>query len=203
LPKNSSNPDLSPEPHVTVIELFELIKKRKEEGVAPIVSLDMKEEGKSGEEFGKWVGKLIKEYGFQDHVFASSFFKSNVVGVDITCPECMTGGLVFNDHWALQHLDYHHTALDLSGLSKATFFLGFLGKKEVPHDFVLIQDDILFEQPDLVDFWKNTRKVKFVGVFVYKKDRPYTDEEWSKLEKVDWLELDPPQMRQYLKKHKL
>ncbi len=198
LSKNSANPNLSPEPFITVIDLFDIIEKSKQDGITPLVSLDMKEEGNSGEEFGKWVGDRIKEYGFQEHVFASSFYKSNVIGVEATCPECMTGGLVFNDHWALKHLDYHHTSLDLTGVSNITFFLGFIGKKEVPHDFVLIQDDILFLQPDLVEFWKNVRKVKFVGIFVYKKERPYTEEEWQKLEKIDWLELEPLQMHQYI-----
>lgn len=199
LPPNSANPNLSPEPFMTVIDLFEIIRKSKEEGIIPIVSLDMKEEGDSGKEFGEWIGRLIKEYGFQEHVFASSFLKSNVTGVKISCPECMTGGLVFNDHWALKYLDYHHTSLDITGLSKVTFFLGFLGKKESPHDFVLIQDDIFFQQPELAEYWRKARKVKFVGVFVYKKERPYSDEELQKLKETDWLELEPVQIQQYLK----
>ena len=120
--------------------------------------------------------------------------------MEAACPECLTGGLVFRDHFALKHLDHHYTSLDLTGMSKMTFFLGFLGKSEFPHDFVLIQDDIFFETPDLVDFWKENRKVKFVGVFVHEKERPYTDEEWEKLKSVDWLELDPPQMNQWLKR---
>ena len=110
----------------------------------------------------------------------------------------MIGGLVFNDHYALKHLDYHHTSLDLTKFSKLTFFLGFLGKEEFPHDFVLIQDDIFFSQPDLVAYWKDERKVKFVGIFVYSQDRPYTDEEWRKLENIDWMELNLPQIAQKL-----
>jgi hypothetical protein len=49
------------------------------------------------------------------------------------------------------------------------------------------------------DYWKNVRKVKFVGVFAYNKERFYTAAEWELLKKVDWLELDPPQMKPYLK----
>ena len=194
IPRNSANPDLSPEPYMTVIELFEIIKEFKQKGITPVVSLDLKDEGESAEAFGKWLGNLIKQYGFQKHVFVSSFYKSNIVGVKETCESCMVGGLVFNDHYALKFLDHHHTSLDLTGFSKLTFFLGFLGKEEYPHDFVLIQDDIVFAEPELIDYWKNDRKVKFVGVFVYKKDRPYTEEELKILKKVDWLELDPIQM---------
>jgi len=198
LPKNSANSTLSPEPFLSIIDLFEIIKQAKSEGIIPLVSLDMKEEGDKGEEFGVWVGEKIKEYGFQDHVFASSFYKSNVVGVEKSCPECMTGGLVFNDHWALKNLNHHYSSLDISGLGKMTFFLGFLGKKEFPHDFILIQDDILFAEPELVQYWKNVRKVNFVGVYVYKKDRSYTAEEWEILKTVDWLEIDTVQMEQFL-----
>ncbi len=198
LPKNSVNANLPPEPFITVVDLFELIKATKENGTTPLVSLDMKEEGDSGREFGQWIGTLIQKYGFQTHIFASSFFKSNIVGVEESCPECLTGGLVFNDHYALKHLDYQYTSLDLRSLSRITFWAGFWGKKEFPHDFVLIQDDIVFAEPNLPDYWRKTRHVKFVGVFVHKKKRPYTDGEWKKLAKVDWLELDPVQMEQYL-----
>jgi hypothetical protein len=190
---------LPPEPFLTVIDLFELIKKRKEQGVTPTVSLNMKDESKKAEEFSKWVGKLIQKYGFQNHVFASSFLKSNSFAVKAACPECMVGGLVFNDHFALKYLDYHHSSLDLTTLSEYTFFMGFWNKKEFNHDFILIQDDIFFQHPDLVDYWKNVRKVKFVGVFAYNKERPYTAAEWELLKKVDWMELDPLQMNQYLK----
>ena len=114
----------------------------------------------------------------------------------------MVGGLVFDDHWALQYLDYQYTSLDLTGLSKATFFLGFLGKEDFPHDFVLIQDDILIKNPEVADYWRNQRKVKFVGAYVYKKDRPYSEKEWQSLKKADWLELDSPQMEQYLRMKK-
>lgn len=199
LPKNLANPKLPPEPFLTVIDLFELIKKRKEQGVTPTVSLDLKDESKNAEEFGKWVGKLIQKYGFQNHVFASSFFKSNAFAIKATCPECMVGGLVSNDHFTLKYLDYQHSSLDLTPLSEYTFFMGFWGKKEFNHDFILIQDDIFFKHPDLVDYWKNVRKVKLVGVFVYNKERLYTAAEWELLKKVDWMELDPPQMNQYLK----
>jgi hypothetical protein len=199
LPKNLANPKLPPESFLTVIDLFELIKKRKEQGVTPTVSLDMKDESKKAEEFSKWVGKLIQKYGFQNHVFASSFFKSNSFAIKAACPECMVGGLVFNDHFALKYLDYHHSSLDLTILSEYTFFMGFWGKKEFNHDFILIQDDIFFQHPELLDYWKNVRKVKFVGVFVYNKERLYTAAEWELLKKVDWMELDPPQMNQYLK----
>ncbi len=199
LPKNLANPKLPPQSFLTVIDLFELIKKRKEQGLTPMVSLDMKDESRNAEEFSKWVGKLIQKYGFQNHVFASSFFRSNSFAVKEACPECMVGGLVFNDHWGLKHLDYHHSSLDLTTLSRFTFFLGFLGKEESPHDFILIQDDIFFQHPELVDYWKNVRKVKFVGVFAHNKERPYTAAEWELLKKADWLELDPPQMNQYLK----
>ena len=199
LPKNLANPKLPQEPFLTVIDLIELIKKRKEQGVTPTVSLDMKDESKNAEEFGKWVGNLIQKYGFQNHVFASSFFPNNVKPLKIACPECMVGGLVFDDHYALKFLDYKYSLLDVTTLGKLTFFLGFLGKEEYPHDFILIQDDIFFKHPELVDYWKNIRKVKFVGVFVYDKERLYTATEWEMLKKADWLELDPPQINQYLK----
>ena len=198
LSNNTANPDLSPESFITVIDLFELINQAKSNGVTPHVSLDMKEEGKSGHAFGKWIGDLIREYGFQDHVFASSFHKSNIVGVDESCPECYTGGLIFNDHYALKHLDYKHSSLDLTTFSKLTYFLGFLGKKQYQHDFILIQDDILIDNPNLVDYWKKVRGVKFVGVFVYEKERPYSEQEWKVLKTADWLELDPPQMQQLI-----
>jgi len=200
LPKNATNPKQPPEPFMTVIELFELIKARKNEGVTPFVSLDMKDESDHAEEFGRWVGQLIKQYGFERHVFASSFFKPDVEGVKAACPECLVGGLVFNDHFALKHLDYRYTSLDLTPVSKLTFFLGFLGKTEYQHDFVLLQDEIYLKNPHLLDYWRNTRKVKFVGVFVYNREGGYTDEEWRLLRQVDWLELDPPQMKQYLDK---
>ena len=199
LPQNAANPDLKPEPFMTVVELFELIKERKDRGVTPTVSLDMKDESKNAEAFAGWIGAMIKQYGFQDHVFASSFFLNNVAPLKAACPECLVGGLVFNDHYALKFLDYHYSSLDITTFGKLTFFLGFLGKEEFPHDFVLIQDDIFFEQPDLVDYWKNTRKVKFVGVFVYDKKRSYDIAQWNLLKKVDWIELDPPQMEQYRK----
>jgi len=199
LPKNHANPELAPEPFMTVIDLFELIKARKEQGVTPLVSLDMKDESKNAGKFGQWVGKLIHQYGFQNHVFASSFFRSNVFAVKAACPECLVGGLVFNDHYALKYLDHRYSSLDLTTLSEYTFFLGFWGKKEFAHDFILIQDDIFFKHPELVDYWKAVRKVKFIGVFAYNNKRPYAAAEWELLRKVDWLELDPPQMKQYLK----
>lgn len=199
LPKNHANQELTPEPFVTVIDLLELIKARKEQGVMPIVSLDMKDESKNAGEFGQWIGSLIRKYNFQDHVFASSFFKSNVSAVKAVCPDCLVGGLVFNDHYALKYLDHRYSSLDLTTLSECTFFLGFWGKKEFAHDFILIQDDIFFQHPEFFDYWKNVRKVKFVGVFTYNKERPYTAAEWDLLRRVDWLELDPPQMNQYLK----
>ncbi len=198
LPQNAANPQLPPQPFMTVVEFFELIKERKAQGVTPTVSLDMKDESKNAEAFGKWVGEMIKRYGFQNHIFASSFFLNNVAPLKTACPECLTGGLVFNDHYALQFLSYKYSSLDVTTLSKFTFFLGFLGKTEVPHDFILIQDDIFFNNPELVDYWKNTRKVKFVGVFVYDKNHQYSVAEWNLLKKVDWIELDPPQMNQYL-----
>ncbi len=205
LPKNIANRALPGEPFMTVIEMFDLIKERKTAGVVPMVSLDLKEEGKTGEEFGKWLGKLIQSYGFQDHVFASSFYRSNVAGVKAACPECLVGGLVFDDHWALQFLSSENTTLDLTGVSWATFFLGFLGKEEYSHDFVLIQDSIVLKKPELIDYWKKERKVKFVGVFAHEfdhkkpyKEKLYTEDEWKVLRKADWLELDTPQMGQYL-----
>lgn len=203
LPRNQVNPKLPSEPFMTVIDLFELIKARKAQGVAPIVSLDMKEEGDKAEEFSLWVGKLVQKYSFQNHVFASSFFKSNSFSFKKGCPECMVGGLVFNDHFALKYLEYQYTSLDLTILSEITYAIGFWGKEEYNHDFVLIQDDIFFQHPELVDYWKNVRKVKFVGVFAHNKQRPYTKEEWELLKKVDWLELDPPQMKQYLQMKKI
>ena len=199
LPKNHANPELAPEPFMTVIDLFELIKARKEQGVTPIVSLDMKDESKNAGEFGQWVGKLIQQYGFQKHVFASSFFRSNIFAVKAACPDCLVGGLVFNDHYALKYLDHRYSSLDLTTLSEWIFFLGFWGKKEYSHDFILIQDDIFFQHPELAYYWKTVRKVKFVGVFVYNKERTYTAAEWELLRKVDWLELDTLQMSQYLK----
>jgi glycerophosphoryl diester phosphodiesterase len=198
LPGNAANPALPQEPLMTVVDVFEMIKQIKSEGITPTVSLDLKEQGDSGEAFGRWIGTMIQSYGFQDHVFASSFYKSNVAFLRETCPACLVGGLVFNDHWALKHLNHHYTSLDLTGLSKATFFLGFLGKEDFKHDFVLIQDDIFFQEPQLADYWRNVRKVKFVGIYVYEKERPYTEAEWTLLKKVDWMELDPPQMHQYL-----
>lgn len=198
LPQNAANPKLPPQPFMTVVELFELIKEKKAQGVTPTVSLDMKDESKNAEAFARWVGKMIKQYGFQDHVFASSFFPDNIATLKTACPECLVGGLVFNDHFALRFLNYHYSSLDITTLGKFTFFLGFLGKQEYPHDFVLIQDDIFFEQPELVDYWKKTRKVKFVGVFVYNKEHAYDVAQWNLLKKVDWIELDPPQMKQYL-----
>jgi glycerophosphoryl diester phosphodiesterase len=198
IPKNSANPDLSPEPYMTVIELFELIREYKQKGIRPIVSLDLKEEGDNGKDFGLWLGRQIKAFGFENHVFVSSFFKNNVMGVKEACPECMAGGLVFDDHYALQFLSHQNTSLDLTTFSKFTFFLGFLGKETYSHDFVLIQDDIVFAHPEIIDYWKNERKVRFVGVFAYKKERTYTEEEWKILSKVDWLELDPPQISQVL-----
>jgi glycerophosphoryl diester phosphodiesterase len=198
LPTNAANPKLQPEPFLTIIELFEMIKAKKAQGIIPTVSLDLKEEGKYVEEFSKWIGKLIQQYGFQDHVFASSFFVNNVAPLKAACPECLAGGLVFNDHWALRFLNHKYTSLDITPVSQATFFLGFLGKEQYPIDFVLIQDDIFFKNPELVDYWKNTRKVKFVGVFAYNKDRGYTSAEWELLKKVEWMELDPPQMNQYM-----
>lgn len=198
LPKNAASPKLPPEPFLTVVELFELVKEKKEQGITPIVSLDLKEEGGKGEEFGFWLGEMVRKHGFQNHVFASSFFKSNVFSFKKACPECMVGGIVFNDHFALKHLDFCHTSLDLTPLSKMTYLFGSCGKKEFPHDFVLIQDDIFFQNPELVDYWKNVRKAKFVGVFVYNKDRPYNSAEWELLRKVDWMELNPPQMKQRL-----
>lgn len=200
LPQNAANPLLPPQPFMTVAELFDLIRETKARGVTPIVSLDMKEEGKNAEAFARWVGEKIREYGFQDHIFASSFFLNNIEPLKAVCPECLAGGLVFNDHWGLRFLSPHYASVDITPLSKVTFFLGFLGKKEYPLDFILLQDDIFFENPDLVNYWKNKRKVKFVGVFVYNKDRPYTDDEWELLKKADWLELDPPQMNQYLQR---
>ena len=190
LPKNIANRALPGEPFMTVIEMFDLIKERKAAGVVPMVSLDLKEE-KTGEAFGKWVGGLIQSYGFQDHVFASSFYRSNVAGVKAACPECLVGGLVFDDHWALQFLNSENTSLDLTGVSWATFFLGFLGKEEYPHDFVLIQDSIVLKKPELIDYWKKERKVKFVGVFAHESGKGikshirrklYTDEEWKIIE---------------------
>lgn len=198
LPANVADPALPPEPFITVIDLFEMIREAKAQGIIPLVSLDMKAEGEEGRDFGCWLGELIRKYGFQDHVFASSFFKSNVTGVEQSCPECLTGGLVFKDHFALRYLDCHYTSLDLPAYSRMAFFLGFPGKKETPHDFVLIQDEILFSRPDLIDYWKTARGVKFVGIFVSGKADPYSENEWQLLKKADWLELDPPQMRQWL-----
>jgi glycerophosphoryl diester phosphodiesterase len=198
LPMNSVDKSKPSAAFMTVIDFFEMIKKAKENGVTPVVSMDLKGEGSTGEAFGEWIGSLIKSYGFADHFFASSFEKSNVEGVKKTCPECMTGGLVYNDHWALKYLDYHHTTLDLGSFSKATFFLGFLGKGEYPHDFVLIQDEILVKHPELIDYWKNVRHVKFVGAFSHNKERGYDENEWKVLRKADWLELEPAQIRQYI-----
>lgn len=199
LPHNSANSKLPPNPYITVIDLFKLIKKFKKRGITPFVSLDVKEDRETEEEFGIWLGALIQKYNFQKHVFASSFHKSNIVGIKNACPECLTGGIIFNDHWALKYLDHRYTSLDVNFLGKLTYVLGFLGKKEYPHDFVLIQDDILFSEPYLVDYWKKVRNVKFIGVFVYKKGRPYTEKERKALKSIDWLELDPPQMSQRLR----
>jgi len=198
--RNTANPNLPPEPFITVIDLFELIKKVKaEQNIIPLVSLDLNEESDRGEEFGAWLGGKIREYGFQAHAFASSFYASNIIGVEKTCPECLTGGLVFKDHWLLRYLDYTCTSLDLAQNSIFANLLPFVAMKMFPHDFVLVQDDILFAQPELMEYWRNNRKVKFVGVFVYEKERGYTDAEWQILNKADWLELDPLQMRQYEK----
>lgn len=78
LPLNAANSNLQPQPFMTVVELFGLIKEKKAQGITPTVSLDMKDESKNAEAFAKWVGELIKQYGFQDHVFASSFFPDNI-----------------------------------------------------------------------------------------------------------------------------
>jgi hypothetical protein len=158
LPLNTANPDMSAEPILSVIDLFDLIQESKEKGIVSMVSLDMKEEGVTGEEFGEWVGNLIKQYGFEKHVFASSFFKSNVEGVRKSCQECLTGGLVFNDHFALQYLDPKYTSLDLTAFSKATFLFGFWGKEDFKHDFVLFQDSIILSNPKLLDYWKNEKE---------------------------------------------
>ncbi len=197
LPPNSANSDLSPVPFITVVDLFDSIRQVKAAGQIPLVSLDMKEEGDSGQEFGRWVGELIKEYGFEEHVFASSFFKNNVVGVKEACAECQTGGVVYKDHFALQFLDPAYSTLDLTGFSRATFFLGFIGKKRFPHDFVLLQDEVLFSRPELINYWKEKRKVRFVGVFSSGETRDYSEQEWVILRNADWLELDPQQMKQY------
>ena len=200
---NRANPNLPPESFMSVLSLFELLREKKDAGTIPTVSLDMKEEGRQGKEFGRWVGRLIKEFGFEKHVFASSFYPSNVKGVKEECPDCMVGGLVFNDHWALKLLNPHYSSLDLSPMSKATFLFGYLFKKEFSHDFVLIQDDILFQQPELAAYWRNTRHVKFVGVFTYEKFRPYSEQEWQILQTADWLEIDPVQMNQYMENYKI
>ena len=70
-----------------------------------------------------------------------------------------------------------------------TYLLGFWGKKQYHHDFILIQDDILIAHPELVDYWKKVRGVKFVGVFVYEKERPYSNAEWNVIKTADWIEL--------------
>lgn len=200
---NRANPDLSPAAFMTVTALFELLKEKKETGTIPTVSLDMKEEGRRGEEFGRWIGHLIRKFGFEKHVFASSFYTSNVKGVKETCPDCLVGGLVFNDHWALKRLNPRYTSLDLSPISKATFLTGYLFKKEFPHDFVLIQDDILFRLPEIAVYWRDVRHVKFVGVFTYEKSRHYSDQEWQILQTADWLEIDPIHMHQYMKRYRI
>ena len=78
LPQNSVNPALPPAPFMTIIELFDLIQAQKLAGISPIVSLDMKEDGETGEAFGQWVGTLIQKYEFQEIMFASSLHKSNI-----------------------------------------------------------------------------------------------------------------------------
>ena len=197
LPHNIVDPTHTPDPFMTVIELFDIIQAQKKLGINLIVSLDMKEDGKTGEAFGQWIGTLIQKYQFQDTMFTSSLYKSNIVGVESTCPECLTGGQVFQDHFALKYLDPHYTSLDISGCNW-TFFLGFLCKENFTHDLVILQDDVFFTDPAIIDFWKAQRQVKFVGVFVYNKDRPYTHQEKALLEKVDWIELDKVQMTPYL-----
>jgi hypothetical protein len=96
---------------VTIIDLFELIKARKERGVTPMVSLDMKDESKNAGEFGQWFGKLIQQYGFQNHVFVSSFFQKQRLRRQSGLPECLVGGLVFNDHYALKYLVHRYYLL--------------------------------------------------------------------------------------------
>ena len=200
LPQNRVQPKLAPEPFMTVVEFFDLIHEYKGGGVIPIVSLDLAESGTTGETFGGWIGTLIKRYGFTDHVFAASRLKSNIVGLRKSCPECLMGGEIYQRHWALRYLDHGHTTLDLTTLSEITFFLGFLGKKNFHHDFVLIPDDLVFHHPEVMDIWRRERAVKFVGVYVFEKQRPYSADEWRILEKADWLELDPPQMNQYIER---
>ncbi|MGC9975188.1 MAG: hypothetical protein ABSC57_00510 [Syntrophales bacterium] len=114
----------------------------------------------------------------------------------------MVSGLVFNDHFALKHLDYHDTSLDLTVLSELAYLLGFWGEREFSHDFVLIKGNIFFAHPELGNYWKTVRKAKFVRVFVYNKNRRYTKKECELLKKVDSLELDPPQMKQTLRMKK-
>ncbi|MDX8393834.1 MAG: hypothetical protein R8K21_04525 [Mariprofundales bacterium] len=199
LPARQVDKNLPASGYWTVLDLFAAIDASKAKGIIPLVSLDLKEEGDSGEDFGRWIGTLIREHNMQNHVFASSFYKTNVVGVEDSCPECLTGGLVFDDHFALQFLANEYTSLDISTIGRILFFFGFPCKDEYKHDFVLIQDDIFLQHPELSNYWKTQRGVKFVGVYTYgKAQKAYTDAEWAILQQADWLELDPIQMQQYL-----
>jgi len=202
LPKIIIDSTLQPEPFMSVLEFFDLIEEVKKKGTTPIVSLDLKEEGETAQKFGVWLGHQIQKRQFVDHVFASSPFREPLIGIKSACVKCLVGGLVFDHHWVMMFLSHHNSTLDISTLGKILFFLGFPFKNEFSHDFVLIHDDVLFSNPDLPDYWRKTRNVKFVGVYVYEKNRPYTKEEWEKLSKADWLELDPPQMSQKLDKFK-
>lgn len=61
LPKNQANPELVPEAFMKVVALFDMVKDSREQGVTPMVSLDLKDESKNAGEFGQWVGKLIQK----------------------------------------------------------------------------------------------------------------------------------------------
>lgn len=198
LPDNRENPLLEPEKFMTIIELFDLIKAYKtRDKPLPIVSLDIKVE-ENGEPFGMWLGNLIQAYGFEGHVFASSFWNGSLDGLKTTCAHCLTGGVVFQDHWALRFLDPQYSALDLADATKVGFFLGFPDKEMVRHDFVLIHDTIFFDAPEIADQWRDQRGVQFVGIFTQGDHGVYSEEQWRLIREKNilWLELSPDHIGQ-------
>ena len=65
----------------------------------------------SEQESVMWFSNLEYLSGTEDIMkisVPSSFYKDSIIGVEETCSDCLSGGLVFNDHWALQFLDYKH-----------------------------------------------------------------------------------------------
>ena len=195
---NRVDPSLPPEPFPSVVKLFDLVKAFIDEtGTPPLLSLDLKEDGPQAEVFGAWLGALVRQYGFEEHAVASSFYPDALAGYRTGCPPCIVGGLVYEEHWALQFLPPTDTSLDTTPISQALFFAGFPFRSRVDLDFVYIQDDVLLRHPDLVRYWREQRGVRYVAAFSTDPQRSFAPDEWSVLAEVDWLDLDPVQMAQY------